>query len=387
MSGGAAQAELPARIAAATAEQPAARAALAAALAAPSHAYLFSGPAGSGKRASARAFVAELLAGGADDPDDARRRALADPSPHPDLAWLRPPGAQHLVDEVRARVIEAISLRPFEGERRAFVIEAADLMAEESQNALLKTLEEPAGYAHLVLVSSQPSALLETVRSRCQTIRFVALSPQALEARLAGGHPGADPLELRAAARLSGGDLERAELLLSAEGRELRAAAGGMARAALTGELDAASHRRVLEAATAAGEAAGEEARARVEELALAGGGDGEGRAARRATRDAEEASKRAGRRARTQALDAALALVGARLRDLAALGEGARELVLTADRVGELEEDAHDLDPRRARRAAELVMDTRRRLVVNVNEELALEALCFRLEFVLRAA
>ena len=81
----------------------------------------------------------------ADDPADAGRRALLDPSPHPDLTWLRPPGNQHLVEEVRREVIGAISYRPFEGGRRVFVIEAADAMAEESQNALLKTLEEPPG--------------------------------------------------------------------------------------------------------------------------------------------------------------------------------------------------------------------------------------------------
>ena len=65
-------------------------------------------------------------------------------------------------------MIGAISYRPFEGERSVYVIEAADAMAEESQNALLKTLEEPPPYAHLLLITSEPEALLETVRSRCQ---------------------------------------------------------------------------------------------------------------------------------------------------------------------------------------------------------------------------
>ena len=78
------------------------------------------------------------------DADDARRRALIDPSPHPDLVWLRPPGAQHLVDEMRESVIRAASLRPAEGEHRVFVIEEAEALRDESQNALLKTLEEPA---------------------------------------------------------------------------------------------------------------------------------------------------------------------------------------------------------------------------------------------------
>jgi DNA polymerase-3 subunit delta' len=125
----------------ATAEQAGVRAALTAALrTGASHAYLFVGPSGSGKAAAARAFAAELLARGAGDPEEARRRALADPSPHPDLAWLRPPGNQHLVEDVRREVIGSVSYRPFEGERRVFVVEAADAMAEESQNALLKTL-------------------------------------------------------------------------------------------------------------------------------------------------------------------------------------------------------------------------------------------------------
>ncbi len=79
----------------------------------------------------------------AEDPEEARRRVLLDPSPHPDLLWLAPRGAQHLVEEVRERVIRAASYRPFEGGKRVFVIEAAEAMREESQNALLKTLEEP----------------------------------------------------------------------------------------------------------------------------------------------------------------------------------------------------------------------------------------------------
>ncbi|MGB7587882.1 MAG: hypothetical protein WBM00_04160, partial [Solirubrobacterales bacterium] len=76
-------------IEAATEHQARARVALTAALASgPSHAYLFRGPPGSGKRHAARVFAAEILAGSAADPDDARRRALLDPSPHPDLVWL-----------------------------------------------------------------------------------------------------------------------------------------------------------------------------------------------------------------------------------------------------------------------------------------------------------
>ena len=372
-------------LAAATEHQPAARVALTAGLTNPSHAYLFTGPAGSGKRSAARAFVAELLAEGAPDPTSARRRVLADPSPHPDLAWLRPPGAQHLVDEVRERVIEAAPYRPFEGERRAFVIEEADAMAEESQNALLKTLEEPASFAHLVLISSQPSALLDTVRSRCREIRFAALGPDAVEERLAASHGSADPRELRAAARLAGGDLERAELLLAERGRELRARSEGLARAARAGELDDSPWQGLLDVAERRGAEVGESVQERLESLADQARDAADRRAEQRLRKEAAEAGKRASRRGRTEALDTGLALVGAWLRDLAAVGDGASELVLAADREPELRDDAAGLDPRRARRAAELVMDTRRRLTVHVSEELALEALAFRLEFLLR--
>ena len=96
----------------ATEHQGRARVALSAALAgSPSHAYLFRGPRGSGKRSAARAFAAEVLAAASADPEDARRRALLDPSPHPDLVWLAPRGAQHMVDEVRERVIRAAVTR------------------------------------------------------------------------------------------------------------------------------------------------------------------------------------------------------------------------------------------------------------------------------------
>src|SRR4051794_14213776 len=127
---------VPDALAEATRHQPRAGATLAAALASPGHAYIFRGPRGAGKAVAARAFAAELLAEGAPDPDDARRRALLDPSPHPDLVWLRPPGAQHLVEEVRERVIRAASYRPFEAERRGFVIEAAGEKRDERQKAL-----------------------------------------------------------------------------------------------------------------------------------------------------------------------------------------------------------------------------------------------------------
>ncbi len=344
--------------------QPRARVALSAALASgPSHAYLFRGPRGAGKAAAARAFAAEILAAGATDPDDARRRALLDPSPHPDLVWLKPRGAQHMVEELREKVIRAASYRPFEGDKRVFVIEAAEQMRDESQNALLKTLEEPPGFVHLILLTSEPSALLETIASRCQPIDFAPLPPEAIEAQLS---IDGSPDELAAAARLSAGDLARARYLLSDSGRALRASALELGRAT------ASAWTALLKTAESEGEATEATTRKLLEEEAEAG--------VKRSAKDITDEAKRAGRRRRTEVLDFGLELVASWFRDLAAAASGASEVAYNQDRIAELQAHASTLDPTQPRRAAELVQDTRRRLDLNVSEELALEALSFRL-------
>jgi len=367
-----------------TEHQARARVALTAALASgPSHAYLFRGPRGAGKAAVARAFAAEILAVGATDPDDARRRALIDPSPHPDLVWLRPRGAQHMVEEVRERVIRASSYRPFEAEKRVFVIEAAEQMRDESQNALLKTLEEPPGFVHILLLTSEPSALLETIASRCQPIDFAPLPPAAIEAALGAEAPAE---ELAAAARLSAGDLARARFLLSSSGRDLRAAALELGRAvegdspdtqhaSASGESPSTAHpawSHLLKAAESVGEEAEATTRDLLDEETEAG--------VKRSAKDITDEAKRAGRRRRTETLDLALELSASWFRDLSATASGATEVVYNKDYLTELESSAAALDPSRPRRAAELVQDTRRRLDLNVSEELALEALAFRL-------
>ncbi len=362
-----------------TEHQARARVALTAALASgPSHAYLFRGPRGAGKRAAARAFAAEILAGASEDPDDARRRALLDPSPHPDLVWLAPRGAQHLVEEVRERVIRAAAYRPFEGGKRVFVVEAAEAMRDESQNALLKTLEEPPGFVHLILLTSEPDTLLETIASRCQPVDFAPLSAEVLEAELLAGPSGAGAGaeaggEIAAAARLAAGDLERARLLLGERGREVRADAERCVAAALAGEVASAPWKRLLDRAQAAGEDAEAATREALEEEAEAG--------LKRTARDVAEESKRAGRRRRTEIIDLGLELCALWLRDLAAVAAGADEVAFNRDRLDQLRSQASGLDPACPRLAAELVQETRRSLDLNVSEELAIEALFFRLE------
>jgi DNA polymerase-3 subunit delta' len=355
-----------------TLHQPRARMALSAALAVgPSHAYLFRGPRGAGKKAAARAFAAEILALAAEDAEDVRRRALLDPSPHPDLVWLAPKGAQHMVEEVRERVIRAAAYRPYEGGKRVFVIEAAEAMRDESQNALLKTLEEPPAFVHLILLSSEPAALLETIASRCQPVDFAPLPAEAVEATLR--ESGGEAEEIAAAARLAAGDTELARLLLSEQGRKLRSEAEGFAAAVLAGGDAESSWGAMLKSA----EEAGEEAEAATRDALEAGKEAG----VKRSARDIADAAKRAARRRRTELLDLGLALAAAWFRDLAATASGAADVAYNRDRIAQLQSQAQGFDPNAARRAAELVQDTRRRLDLNVSEELALEALQFRIE------
>ena len=279
-------------------------------------------------------------------------------------------------------MIRAASYRPFEGGRRVFVIEAAEAMRDESQNALLKTLEEPPSYAHLILLTSEPEALLETVASRCQTIDFAPLSVEAIEAALAADGPKSQamvdksahrPEEVTAAARLAAGDLDRARLLLSGRGREIRAEAESLAAAALGEGAATAPWKQLLDSAAAVGEDTEAAAREILEEEASAG--------IKRSAKDIADEAKRAARRRRTEILDLGLELVGAWLRDLTAVASGAPEVVHNQDRLPQLRSQAATLDPTAPRRAAELVQDTRRRLDLNVSEELALEALFFRIE------
>ena len=201
----------------------------------PSHAYLFHGPAGSGKATVARAFAAELLAEGSPDPERTRARVLR--GAHPDLTWVVPTGAAVMrLDDVEEPVVGAASRTPFEAQRRVFVLEGVDKMNDEAANRMLKTLEEPPAFAHLVLLTDRPGDVLPTIASRCQPVRFDAPPPEELEATLSSR---VAPETARACARLALGDGDRALALALGEGPALRAAAEAYARGCLTGDLDA----------------------------------------------------------------------------------------------------------------------------------------------------
>ena len=123
------------------------------------------GPPGVGKRRAALGFAGELLG----DPGRVERRA------HPDLYVLEPLGDQIRIDAIR-ELRHDLHMRPFEADRRVYLIFGAHTLNDEAADALLKDLEEPPPYAVVVLVADDLGPLPETIRSRCQLVPFRRLA-------------------------------------------------------------------------------------------------------------------------------------------------------------------------------------------------------------------
>ncbi len=359
---------------------PHARAVLAPALssgARASHAYLFHGPEGGGKRDAARAVAAELLAAGSPDPDGARARALS--GAHPDLTWVVPSGAHEiLVSDIDEPVVAAASKTPFEADRRVFVIERVDELGDEAANRMLKTLEEPAWFVHLILLTDRLTEVLPTISSRCQLVRFDAPPLEQVAGTVEA--MGVEWETAMACARLSLGDAERARELAGQEGQTLRAGGERFARAALAGE---AAVTKPWTAVLAAVGAAGEVLKDELERQASAELELYPRKERKRVETEWSERIRRARRRAETASLDLALQVAALWYADLAALAWGAEELIRNTDRLAELRADS-GVEPTNLLNAVELVEETRRRFQLNVSEELACEALAYRLERVL---
>jgi len=113
------------------------------------------------------------------DDDDNRERLIW--SEHADLAMVRPFKQIIRVKNLMRELEREANFRPFEGAARIFIVEDADTMNDHAANALLKTLEEPPPTTHIVLTTSNPTALLATIRSRCQIIRFAPIAADLIE--------------------------------------------------------------------------------------------------------------------------------------------------------------------------------------------------------------
>ncbi|MCA9398748.1 MAG: AAA family ATPase, partial [Candidatus Omnitrophica bacterium] len=154
------------------------------------HAYLFSGPAYSGKSETALA-IAQLI--NCENNEDGSLDNACQTCPackktmagnHPDVHFFQTEYGETIKVETARAILESIQLRPFEARKKIFILRNAENLTLEGANALLKTLEEPSLNSLLILTTSQPEKILGTIRSRCHSVHFCSTSSETVKDQL-----------------------------------------------------------------------------------------------------------------------------------------------------------------------------------------------------------
>jgi DNA polymerase-3 subunit delta' len=361
-------------------EQAEARRLLDAALAeGPAHAYLFHGPPGVGKRRAALGFAGALLGGAGGRAGKAataservaseRVRGRVERRAHADLYVLEPLGDQIRIDSIR-ELRHDLHMRPFEADRRVYLVFGAHLLNDEAADALLKDLEEPPPYAVAVLVADDLGPLPETILSRCQLVPFRRLAETTVRDEITARAPQLSEDEATALARVARGRLDRVDRLLDPQAARRREAVLEVARAVYRDPSfeprDAADVLMGIAAERAA--EAKERAQAENEELELTG-------------REKEQRTRRAMRGAEREEILLCLEELEAWYRDLVVVAAGAESAAAHVDRLAELREDAAVEQLPGAEAAAEAVRETWRLFEeLQLQAGLALEALFVKL-------
>ncbi len=139
------------------------------------HAYIFDGDDGSGKKMVAKAFAEALLCekGGAEGCGECHFCKQTESGNNPDLIWVRheKPGSIG-VDDVRTGLVEDIQIKPYNGRYKVYIIDEAEKMTVQAQNAILKTIEEPPAYSVIIFLTNNDEIFLPTIISRCIIFKF-----------------------------------------------------------------------------------------------------------------------------------------------------------------------------------------------------------------------
>lgn len=366
--------------------------------AAMSHAWLITGPPGSGRSVTALCFAAALQCTSDGIPGCGQCRACTTTmaGTHADVRRVIPEGLSIGVDDMRA-IVQIASRRPSTGRWQIVLIEDADRLTEGAANALLKVVEEPPPSTVFLLCapSVDPEDIAITLRSRCRHIALVTPTSEAI-AQVLVEADGLDTETANWAASVSGGHVGRARRLATdPEARERRQRALGLARDAATPSRAYAAAEELVAAAEAeAMVLTAERDEAETEELrtALGAGGTGKGtasalRGATGAIRDLERRQKSRQTRASRDALDRALIDLATYFRDALLVSSGTRSVQANhpdmADRVAAM---AAHAPPERLLRCIEAVLECREALAVNVKPKFAVDAMVATIGQELRA-
>ena len=178
----------------------------------PFHAYLFQGEEGVGKEALARTFAAGLLCL-SESTDKPCKECVScrqmESGNQPDVIWVTREKASLGVDEIREQLCNTMDIKPFSSPYKIYLVPEAEKMTEAAQNALLKTIEEPPEYGIVILMTSNISALLPTIQSRCLTMEFRPLSTAVVES-FVKEHCQVPDYQARASAAFAQGNLGKA---------------------------------------------------------------------------------------------------------------------------------------------------------------------------------
>jgi DNA polymerase-3 subunit delta' len=351
------------------------------------HAWLFVGPAGSGRSIAARAFAAALQC---ERPDalgcgtcTACHTVLA--GTHPDVRLVVPEGLSISVAETRDLVQKSARL-PMTGRWQVVIIEDADRLGERASNALLKAIEEPSPRTVFMLCSpsSHPDDVAVTIRSRC---RFVSLrTPPAAAVAAVLEHDGVDAATAAWAAAAGQGHIGRSRRLArdtAARGRRAAVLAIPASLTSLQACLEAAEH--LVTAAEAEADALTAELDSTETEslqVALGAGGTGKGvaasvRGAAGALRDLEKRQKSRATRAQRDALDRALVDLAAFYRDVLLHQTGSPVAPAHPDLADDVALVASRVQPAGALRRLDAVLACRTAVLdLNVKPRIAVEAM-----------
>ncbi|ABK67997.1 DNA polymerase III, delta' subunit [Mycobacterium avium MAV_061107_1842] len=352
------------------------------------HAWLITGPPGSGRSVAALCFAAALQCTADGEPGCGRCHACTTTlaGTHADVRRVVPEGLSIGVDGMRA-IVQIAARRPATGNWQIVVIEDADRLTEGAANALLKVVEEPPPSTVFLLCapSVDPEDVAITLRSRCRHVALVTPSTEAI-ARVLVDSDGLTPETADWAASVSGGHVGRARRLATdPEARQRRERALGLVRDAATPSRAYAAAEELVAAAEAeAVVLTAERAEAETEELrtALGAGGTGKGtagamRGAAGAIKDLERRQKSRQTRASRDALDRALIDLATYFRDALMASSGAGAVRANhpdmAERVAAL---AAHAPPERLLRCIEAVLECREALAVNVKPKFAVDAM-----------